>query len=444
MADSVERTSIAGSRGSNNNISSKQRKRKRSVVTRKVRERIEEAETYYITENRESDSEGSDPNAQANKTHSLDTMTEDRNPSAHTHPDKRPDIHCDMDGSSGTSTPQSLSPGLEDPAYPIDSIPEGVYAPTPIEADSSINTVNLNKSLHRPSHQNDARYNLIKLSQIKSAFANRSPNHSSSGTVGQMFALKKRIKTEAVNGDYEVAFNCSNSNGADDVVIKQEPIDDDEEEEDDDDEMDEEIERVHVPVTNRPVKRNKDGKPQTEPVDLSVKRTLGLPEFVADMHVHQGLDLRVGRKDEDHPNVSVESVNKIGSAALLSLRRIKEASEQFKYLENGGPKSSYPVTMVSKTDPYSDSQKKRRVHRCDFEGCMKVYTKSSHLKAHRRTHTGEKPYVCNWEGCTWRFARSDELTRHYRKHTGDKPFKCQVCDRAFSRSDHLSLHMKRH
>ncbi|XP_037785598.1 transcription factor Sp5-like [Penaeus monodon] len=87
---------------------------------------------------------------------------------------------------------------------------------------------------------------------------------------------------------------------------------------------------------------------------------------------------------------------------------------------------------------------KKKNHICHVPGCGKLYAKTSHLKAHLLSHTGERPFACHWMYCDKAFTRSDELQRHLRTHTGEKRFQCKQCGKRFMRSDHYNKHVITH
>lgn len=99
----------------------------------------------------------------------------------------------------------------------------------------------------------------------------------------------------------------------------------------------------------------------------------------------------------------------------------------------------YPAdyTPTSKTkkgrqvEPTDDSH--LRKFPCPFQGCKYIAKYRSNLWDHKKTHTGEKPYVCNWPSCSMRFSQTHQLKLHLRSHTGERPYECEWpgCNSAF-------------
>ncbi|KAM7393495.1 hypothetical protein PAMP_020360 [Pampus punctatissimus] len=119
-----------------------------------------------------------------------------------------------------------------------------------------------------------------------------------------------------------------------------------------------------------------------------------------------------------------------GSTAALANIDVAIAAHRRASLANHHNKNQAP-SMVP-------CDRRRKSYIC--RACGKAFSGLSNLEAHKRVHTGEKPFHCNT--CGKCFSEAGNLKKHQRVHTGEKPFSCDHCGKRFAWICNLRTHQQ--
>ena len=98
------------------------------------------------------------------------------------------------------------------------------------------------------------------------------------------------------------------------------------------------------------------------------------------------------------------------------------------------------VTETSVLENLTSELYEERKHQCEV--CGRAFSRSNTLTTHKRIHTGDRPFPCDL--CGKSFRQLGNLTRHKLTHTSFKPHACPKCSKSFTRTSNLNNHLQAH